>query len=251
MTLEMFYVGGATCILNIDNSVKIGIDPALAPEGEKVTFKGFTSIKKIGPRIEEGIFDNIDIWLITHMHEDHLDNQGVDIISQNSRVICESEGTFHKIDNTKCKVLAWGNVFSFAKKDISIEIISVPAFHAKNFIVRNSIGQVNGYVLKIQSGKTRKIIYFTGDTVFNKTIVDAIPKNIDIMVANLGNARGSKLIGPLTMNLKMLSQFVKCIEPRIIVPVHIDDYSHYEMTKKQVQDAGYNIFSAGKWISLT
>lgn len=251
MLLEVYYVGGATCILNIDNLIKIGIDPALAPEGTKVDFKGFTSIRRIGPYIEEGIFDDIDIWLVTHMHEDHLDNQGIDVISPSSEVICESENTFHSINNTKCKVLAWGNVYSFIKKDISVEIVSVPAFHAKNFIVRNSIGQINGYVLKIQSRKIRKIIYFTGDTIFSKRITGAIPPNIDIMVANLGNARGSKFFGPLTMDLKMLDKFAESIEPQIIVPIHIDDFSHYEMTKKQVQDAGYKLFPSGKWIALT
>ena len=249
MAVEFYYVGAATCLLNIDNCVKIGIDPALLPKDSEVNFKSFNSVRKNAPDVKEGIFDNIDLWLITHSHEDHLDRFGIDVINQDSVVICESKNTAD-ILNRKCKVLKWNNSYTFTKGDILVEIIAVPAYHAKNFLICKSVGKVNGYILKIKSGNTERNIYFTGDTVFSKKVVNAVSKPVDVMIANLGNVKGNSLIGPLTMNLKMLDRFIKIIEPNVVVPVHIDDYSHYEMTRKQVTDAGYKIISSGKWIRI-
>lgn len=46
----------------------------------------------------------------------------------------------------------------------------------------------------------------------------------------------------------MLDRFVKKINPKKVILVHIDDYSHYEMSKAQVSNAGYEPVYPGEWI---
>ena len=250
MNVEMFYIGGATCVIKIEDKIKIGIDPALAPKGHKINFKSFTSIKEVEPYKEDGLFENMDLWLITHTHEDHFDQYGKNVISPNVNVICESEDSRKKIEHNRCKILHWGECYQFTKENIKIEIIAVPAYHGQNFIIQNMVGKVNGYIVKVIEGDTQKSIYFTGDTVFKKKIVKAIKEPIDLMVANLGNVKGNSLLGALTMNLEMLGKFKARLQPTKIVPVHIDDYSHYEMSKEQVKNAGYEILPYGKWVKV-
>lgn len=250
--IEIFYVGCATCIINIDNCIKIGIDPSLSKKGSKLKFKSFISERKIEPKFVNNLFDNVDLWLLTHSHEDHLDKEGLSIISSNSKIICESKKTYDKINSISndIKILNWNDIYLFDKENITVEITAIPAYHAQNFVVSKVVGKVNGYIITISSNKIKKSIYITGDTIFNEKIIKNINTHIDIMIANLGNARSNTLFGPLTMNIDMLEKFVKKLTPDIVIPVHIDDYSHYNMTKSQVEKAGYKIIEQGKWIKV-
>ena len=52
------------------------------------------------------------------------------------------------------------------------------------------------------------------------------------------------------MNLKMLRQLNDLLHPKIIYPIHIDDDSHYQTTKKEVTDAGYKVLTIGERIDI-
>ena len=52
------------------------------------------------------------------------------------------------------------------------------------------------------------------------------------------------------MDLKMLTQMKNLLQPKRIYPIHIDDYSHYKTTKKEVKAAGYRVLAIGETISL-
>ena len=52
------------------------------------------------------------------------------------------------------------------------------------------------------------------------------------------------------MDLKMLNQMKDLLQPKKIYPIHIDDYSHYNTTNKEVEAAGYRVLAIGETISL-
>ena len=62
----------------------------------------------------------------------------------------------------------------------------------------------------------------------------------------------STLLIPIefTMDLKMLNQMKDLLQPKRIYPIHIDDYSHYKTTKKEVEAAGYKVLAVGEIISI-
>ena len=61
---------------SIDNKFYIGIDPDLSPKGSLVQFKGFVSEKQTYVNNDSELLNKVDLWLITHGHQDHLDDVG-------------------------------------------------------------------------------------------------------------------------------------------------------------------------------
>ena len=112
------------------------------------------------------------------------------------------------------------------------------------------VGKVNGYQISIASSSETKVIYFTGDTIFYSNLIKSVPKNIDAIFANLGAVKSDSFGGPFTMDLKMLNQMNDLLEPKNIYPIHIEDYSHYNTTNKEVEDANYTVLSIGETIDI-
>lgn len=94
------------------------------------------------------------------------------------------------------------------------------------------------------------MIYFTSDTIFHSNVTKNIPKNIDAIFANLGAVKSDSFGGPFTMDLKMLNQMNDLLQPKNIYPIHIEDYSHYNTTNKEVEAAGYRVLAIGETINL-
>ena len=94
------------------------------------------------------------------------------------------------------------------------------------------------------------MIYFTGDTIFYSNLIKSVPKNIDAIFANLGAVKSDSFGGPFTMDLKMLNQMNDLLQPKNIYLIHIEDYSHYKTTKKEVEAAGYRVLAVGETISI-
>ena len=93
-------------------------------------------------------------------------------------------------------------------------------------------------------------IYFTGDTIFYSNLTKSVPKNIDAIFANLGAVKSDSFGGPFTMDLKMLNQMNDLLQPKNIYPIHIEDYSHYNTTNKEVEAAKYKVLSIGEIIDI-
>lgn len=48
----------------------------------------------------------------------------------------------------------------------------------------------------------------------------------------------------------MLNQMNDLLQPKRIYPIHIDDYSHYKTTKKEVEVAGCRVLAIGETINI-
>ena len=128
--------------------------------------------------------------------------------------------------------------------------MAIPSYHGSSYLMRTLVRKVNGYLLKIKEHNDTKEIYFTADTIYHNDVINILPSHVDLLIANLGNVLADKKGGPLTMNIPMLDSFVDKSTPEIVVPIYIDDLSHYDMTEEQVKQAGYDVLSVGKWHTL-
>lgn len=251
LQLELNIVGGATWVLNVDNEFKIACDPVLAPIGTEYNFTSFKSKRVKAPIYDDSTFENVKIWLITHNHEDHIDKLGLKRISKGDYVVCNknSYGLLKTAKNTF--TLNWHDNQIIKINDITIEIQAIPAFHGNNYLTRTLAGKVNGYLLKIDNGKVKKTIYATSDTVFHKKIIKFLKnQNIDVLIANMGEVRSKMWGGPLTMDVHMLNMFIEDLKPKKAIPVHINDFSHYETHVETLKENGIKIFQNGSSIML-
>lgn len=253
MQLNLNIVGGATWALNVDNEFKIACDPVLAPLGTEYNFKFFKSKRIKAPIYDDSTFENVKIWLITHNHADHVDEWGIKRILKGDHVVCNknSQKLLEKTKNENIVTINWYENQVMKIKDYTIEIQAIPAFHGNNYLTRVFVGKVNGYLLKINKSKVKKTIYVTSDTVFDKKITKSLKNHrIDVLIANMGEVRSKMWGGPLTMNISMLSMFIKELAPKMVIPIHIDDFSHYETRVDELKDNGIEIIKNGSFITL-
>ncbi len=253
MEVKFYFVGSGCYVLEIDKNIKIACDPALNLAGTDYNFKLFTSKRIKEPIYDNMLFNDIDLWLFTHEHADHIDNLGLSKVKVNSNIVIQKsvKEFFTSKDFKQISILNWGEKKKIKINNYKVEITAIPAFHGNNFIMRKLVGKVNGYYIKVFKGKNVKSIYITSDTVYHKKIIKKLNgKEIDIMVANLGEVRADKFGGPLTMSVTMLSKMTESLNPKVIIPIHYDDFSHFDTKETDLVNNGFKIVKRGNWVDL-
>jgi len=226
MNIKLKPIGGATWILKIDD-LKIACDPVLAPKGTVQDYGWFKSKRLEEPVFEEEDFKDVDLWLLTHNHEDHLDNIGLSKIEKSSKIIIHKNLT-KKLPDYQVSVLNHGEKVNINIKEFRITIEAIPAIHGVIPISAFFAGGVNGYWLTITKETKSVQVYVSGDTVYKPKVVNAIKgRKADLFIPNMGGASKGTWLGTLTMTTKMLNKFQKIIKPKITLPVHFGTFSHY------------------------
>jgi N-acyl-phosphatidylethanolamine-hydrolysing phospholipase D len=204
MEIAFYWIGGATFILSIGN-LNIGVDPVLCEKGTVQDYFWFKSKRIEQPVYSDKDFENIDLWLITHNHEDHLDSMGLSKISKSSKIISNNNASkvLQESGKNDLTVLSWKQTKAFNLKGYKIEIEAIPAIHGVNPLSALFAGKVNGYYLTISKGQEKARIYITGDTVYKNKIIKALEnKQIDLLIPNMGAAKQGKLDNDLNAKFK-------------------------------------------------
>ena len=242
MEIEFYWIGGSTFILNIGN-LKIAVDPVLCEKGTVHDYFWFKSTRLEQPVYAENDFENIDLWLITHNHEDHLDRIGLSKISNSAKIVCNknSAGILVKNKKSNLTILDWKQTKVFNIKDFKIEIEAIPAIHGINPVSALLAGKVNGYYLKISSGNEKTRIYITGDTVYKNRVIKALQnREIDLLIANMGAAKQGSWIMTLTLNAAMLMKMIAALKPEVVIPVHYGTFEHYSEPVEKIREINDN-----------
>lgn len=230
MEILFHWIGGATFVITIGN-LNIACDPVLCERGKVQDYFWFKSKRLEEPMYDEKTFSNIDLWLITHNHEDHLDSIGLSKIYSSSKIICNKNSS-KKLRETQTKdltVLNWKQTKELNVNDYNLEIEAIPAIHGVNPLSALLAGKVNGYYLTISKGKEKIRIYITGDTVYKNKIIRALKhKEIDLLIPNMGAAKQGSWIMTLTLNSKMLKKMITKLDPKLVIPVHYGTFEHYK-----------------------
>jgi N-acyl-phosphatidylethanolamine-hydrolysing phospholipase D len=229
MNIEFKWIGGATWILEIQG-LKIACDPVLCPAETIQDYKFFKTKRLNNPVFSEDDFEDIDLWLITHSHEDHLDKHGLSKIKPGSRVVTHKSalGKLRKVKEIEIKTLVWGERISYEIKNLSIILEAMPAVHGSNPIAALLAGGVNGYWMIISTSEEILSIYITSDTVLHSKVINALRgRHADLLIPNMGAANKGSWIGTLTLSANMLRRIIKIIKPKLCIPVHFGTFDHY------------------------
>ena len=255
MEIQFNWIGGATFILSLDN-LNIAIDPVLCEKGTVQDYFWFKSQRIEQPIFSEEDFNEIDLWLITHNHEDHLDRIGLSKISESSKIICNKNSykILRKNGKKNITVLDWKQTKEIIIKEYKIKIEAISAIYGVNPISALLAGKVNGYYLTISKEKEIIKIYITGDTVYKHKIVKTFKnKEVDLLIPNMGAAKQGSMIMTLTLNSKMLKKMIYKLNPKIVIPVHYGTFEHYKENVseiKKIDDKRIKIVKAGSKTKL-
>jgi len=240
MEIKFNWIGGATFIISIGN-LNIAVDPVLCKKGTIQNYFWFKSKRIEQPIYTENDFEDIDLWLITHNHEDHLDSVGLSKISNSSEVICNKNSStlLQKSGKNNLTILSWLQTTELEIKGYEIKIEAIPAIHGINPLSALLAGKVNGYYLTISNEIEKIRIYITGDTVYKNKIIKILEnKEIDLLIPNMGAAKQGSWIMTLTLNSKMLQKMISKLDPEIVIPVHFGTFEHYKEPKEKILEIG-------------
>ncbi len=240
MFVRFKWIGGATWVLELEG-LKIACDPVLCPSGSVQDYKLFKTRRLDDPEFDARDFDSIDLWLITHGHEDHIDDLGRAVIKSDAHVVTHKNalGIVKKSAAAKITVLQTRDSVSLDMKGFRIEIEAIPAVHGVNPLVALAAGGVNGYWITVTRNKETVSFYVTSDTVAHSKVLNALQgRSVDILIPYMGAAQKGTWMGTLTLSAAMLRKIMGIVQPRVTLPVHFGSFEHYrepisEVTKWQ------------------
>lgn len=194
-----YWLGGSGFIIRFDNGQTVCIDPYLSDLAERL----FDFKRLFSPPVSSEQL-RFDILLMSHDHADHMDIDSFDqltLANPACRIltpICCEE--FLKDKKADYEIISVGQSISIG--DMSIK--AVAADHG------DLCPEAIGFLLKYSS----RLIYFTGDTSFNKEsmqpAIDAAP---EILLPCINGAYGN-------MNEEQAAKLCKSCNATTVIPSH-------------------------------
>jgi L-ascorbate metabolism protein UlaG (beta-lactamase superfamily) len=260
LNVNFKWIGGATWVLQIGDC-KIACDPVLCPEGSVQDYKFFKARRLNDPQYSVSDFKDVNLWLLTHNHEDHIDRDGLKLIDKNSTIVAhEGLKAFFTGDiYSGLRLIGWDEDTAILINGINTKIKALPAIHAKKASWGGMIGNGNAYLLDFDRDGSKYCIYVTGDSVYSSSIKKHIgTSSIDLIIANAGSAMVgesslSRSIGRITNNINDIIKMNADLNPRILIPVHWGTFSHYSeiITRESFNKyANIKFLNAGDHINL-
>lgn len=218
MNFKFKYYGNYFWTLEIDNLLKIGCDPYLLKE------------------IDQN-FKDVHCWFITENSKHHFNDIGSNLIANTSKIIARKEAGkllwSHK--NSNISFLNWFNKIKLEIKGYTLYIEAVPCYKGNSLLSKSSLKKVNGYLITIIKNGKSKTVYITGDTVYNKTIVNHLAYYvIDIIIANVSEIKANFFSGANSMDLPMLNTFIQELKPKTTIPLFRVDPSLNRLSNMKI-----------------
>ena len=196
--MKITFLGQAGLLFDLDG-IKVMIDPYLSNSVEKVEPKNYRR-----QPIDESCFDvNPDILILTHNHLDHTDPETLEkLFSKHNGICVLASGNAWQ---TVRKFGGDNNYVMFNRGTVWTEKgIRFEAIHAEHSDDR-AIGVIISY-----GGSN---YYITGDTLYNKKVINDINLPIDAVFLPINGAGNN-------MNMTDAARFAEIIKAKVAVPVH-------------------------------
>lgn len=244
-TGEILFIGTATVLLRYAGFT-ILTDPNFLHKGEHVHLHyGIRSARRTNPAIEMEELPQLDLIVLSHMHEDHFDRVVEQKLDKNLPIITtpHAAGKLKKKGFQATQALdTWENL-TVTKGDSLLNISAMPGRHGPG-LLNALLPPVMGSMLEFQNStrETKYRLYITGDTLLYEQL-QQIPQrypDIDLALLHLG---GTKVFGILlTMDALQGVQAIQIIAPHVAIPIHYNDYTVF---KSPLEDFMKAVTAAG------
>lgn len=243
---SVFFIGTATVIIKY-RGFTIMTDPNFLHRGEQVHLGyGIHSTRLTEPAIPFEELPDIDLVLLSHLHEDHFDRSVERRLDPRMPIV----STPHSALALKQKgflsthaLSTWDRV-EVRKGASRLTITAMPGKHGPP-IVSALLPPVMGSMLEFDRGERDPFrVYVSGDTLIHEQLRE-VPRrypDIDLALIHLG---GTRILGILvTMDAQEGVRALRLIDPREAIPIHYDDYTVFKSPlaafEREVDAAGLN-----------
>ncbi len=228
------YVGSATVLLEVPG-LRMVTDPVFDPPGaswrlnRRLDGPAWRYGALTPPALTPAQVDAVDVVLLSHdQHRDNLDRAGLEVARRAGCVLTTPLGALRLRARgvPHARGLEAGEHVDFASA--GVRVTAVPARHGRagtNWLA----GPVTGFLVE---GPAAQRLYVTGDTVwFDGLAAVGRYGPIDTLFVHLGAARfGSGLLrrcAHWSFDAREAVRLVQALEPRSVVPIHMDGWSHF------------------------
>lgn len=235
--LQFTHIGGPTVLLEVAGW-RILTDPTFdAPGGRYRHGVGSASTKLRGPALRPEDLGPIDVVLLSHEHHaDNLDGAGRELLASTGIVLTTEAGAARLGDHAR-GLRPWTSTMLSATDRPTITVTATPCRHGPP-LSRPFVGDVVGFALG-WTGQRRGVLWVSGDTVLYRglrTVARRIA--VDVAVLHLGRA-GAAATGPtrLTMGADAAVRLCAMLQPRLVIPVHYEGWSHTREDRAAIEAA--------------
>ncbi|MCF6249348.1 MAG: MBL fold metallo-hydrolase [Desulfobacula sp.] len=226
--MQLQLIRNATMRLTIAGKT-ILTDPVLLPKHAIESFAG----NEKNPIVElpvpiKKILTDIDLTIISHLHQDHFDAGAKKDLPKDTPMLCQPHDDTSIMENGFSDVKPVESSLRWE----GIEIIRTCGQHAATKKWQDILGKVSGFIFKATNEPT---IYWAGDTILYDDIEAIITQNKpDIIITH---SCGAKLddSGPIVMDAAQTIAVCKLAPWAKIVAVHLEALDHGTTTRKDIR----------------
>jgi L-ascorbate metabolism protein UlaG (beta-lactamase superfamily) len=225
------FIGTATMLLRLGPFTLL-TDPNFLHKGQRAYLGyGLTSKRRTEPAITVEQVPELTAVLLSHMHGDHWDRVAKRGLPRDVPVLttaAAARALRRQGFTAAAAIETWGTV-SFRAGSETLTVTATPGRHAGG-IGRYLLPPVMGTVLDYRGPQGASLrIYISGDTLLIDAL-RAVPQRfpeIDVAALHLG---GTRLPGGIlaSMDGKQGAELLKLVQPRLAIPIHIDDYGVFK-----------------------
>lgn len=204
-------------------------DPMFSPRHGIESFAGKEKnpVKDL-PMAAEQLIKDIDMVLVSHLHQDHFDEAAKQLLPRDIPLFCRPG------HEESLKQSGFSQVFPFDTKIAweGIEITPTPGRHAANLKWENILGPVCGFMLKADQAP---LIYWAGDTILYDGIRDLIKTlKPDIILTHSCGACIQES-GPIVMDGPMTMEICRLAPMARVIAIHMEALDHATVTRKELR----------------
>lgn len=238
--MRMTRIGGPTVLIEW-GGWRILTDPTFDPPGRTYAFGFGTSSHKVtGPAIALEDLGAIDVALVSHHHHaDNLDDAGREALARATTVLTTMAGATELSHPDVRGLRAGDRIVLDGEGRLPLAVVATPCRHGPPFTTP-FVGPVVGFALTLDSA-ARPGLWMTGDTVLFPALRRAAAHlRPDVMLAHIGAVKFPRT-GPLTYSMDAAAavELTELAEPEMVVPVHVEGWSHFS----QQEDAAQAVFA--------
>ncbi|WP_037673164.1 MBL fold metallo-hydrolase [Streptomyces griseus] len=229
--LDLHFIGNATVLLRY-GPLTLLTDPNFLHRGQHAYLgHGLLSRRLTEPALDVGDLPRLDGIVLSHLHGDHWDRRARRHLDHTVPVLTTPHAArrlrvVHRFAHT-AGLRTWRG-FTLRRDAVRVQVTALPGRHAGRPLLRGLLPPVMGSMLEFGPvrGPTRLRLYVSGDTLVYDGL-DEIARRFptaDLAVLHLG---GTRLPGGfvVTMDGAQGAELARRLDPRLILPVHYDDYT--------------------------
>ena len=226
--MKIQLIRNATMRLSIAGKT-ILTDPVLSA---RHGIESFAGIEK-NPTVElpipaADVFKNIDLIIVTHVHQDHLDAKAIEMLPKDLPLFCQP------CDIDKIAEHGFTNITSI-ETDMDWEGIRLhrtPGNHPGNKKWNDILGNVSGFIFKAEN---EPIVYWAGDTVVNDAVKATIIETQPDIIFTHSCGAVLEDSGPIVMDAEQTIQVCKLAPKSIVIAIHMEALDHGTVTREALR----------------